>query len=117
MKTSKIVFIIFLLLFNHSIIMGQPYISLLGTSNQWNISGGFEDCRTFISYTNGDTVISTKTYSRLFCPSCGLSNDTVLVALLREDTSLRKVFMKRFQYPNLLDTNEFVYYDFSLTAG
>jgi hypothetical protein len=116
-EKNKISFIVVALILISSNAFSQQYNKLLGTTNQWNISTNFEGCGTRTFFTMGDTSILGVDYFKLFCPTCGIHGDTELVSLIREDTLQRKVFLRRFEYPNILDSAEFLYYDFGLAAG
>lgn len=116
-KYNKFGFVLIIVTLVSSNVSSQSYNRLLGTTNQWNISSSFEGCGTFTSFTVGDTSILGINYFKLFCSSCGVNNDSALVALIREDTVQRKVFLRRYGYPNILDSTEFLYFDFSLTLG
>jgi len=113
-RRFKMLLIIGIVILKSSNSFSQQYNKLLGSTNQWNISTSFEGCGTYFSFTLGDTSILGVDYYKLYCPRCGINSDTPLVALIREDTLLRKVFLRRYEYPNILDSIEILYYDFSL---
>ncbi|MFZ5552415.1 MAG: T9SS type A sorting domain-containing protein [Bacteroidota bacterium] len=121
----------FLLCFLEPFILNaQPYYPMLKENKFWdeqysslpsfcNVDGG----RRYFVY--GDTIINTVTYKKIyghsmgsyvgnpFCPPFYFNNDGLLyppAAILREDTSQRKVF--------IWDNNtEYVLWDFSLNVG
>ena len=86
----------------------QSYHPLLSDSTRWNIvigtglGGG-----TSVITTTTDTIINGNVYKKLNPPR----------AILREDTTSKKVYARRVSPNPIVDTADYVLYDFSLVMG
>lgn len=110
--------LLFVFILCSQIGFAQPYKSIFGqTSTQWvfewsNLSGTFLD--TF--YIEKDTVVQGMAYKKLSIKK----TSPISVALLREDTTIGKVWYKGLRTEPFFsdaDTTERLSFDFSLQAG
>lgn len=91
-------------------LWAQPYLPVLGQTNEWRVTSCFGGCITDAYYTAADTVVDGLTYFIL-----GGFHFLEGNFLVREDIQERKVFLKLLGGHHLLD--EFPLYDFSLNIG
>ncbi|WP_396150966.1 T9SS type A sorting domain-containing protein [Flavobacterium sp.] len=90
-------------------LLGQTYIPLLDTQNEWHFTTCYEGCITDIYYTNGDTLVNNKSHKIL--DGYHYISRTFL---LYEDIAEKKVSLTRIS-PNRID--EYLLYDFGLEEG
>lgn len=90
--------------------IAQPYIPMLGETNEWRVVSCFSGCVTSAYYTSGDTVVDGNLYQVL--DGYHYINGNMLI---REDVQERKVYLKQTYGHSLLP--EFTLYDFSLEIG
>lgn len=88
--------------------------NLIDTSKTWNIyscnGAFFNSCVTITYKFRSDTVIATKKYYKLFSTYDSLPTNWALAGLLREDTTIKKVYWRLSNVDELL-------YDFNLNVG
>lgn len=89
---------------------GQPYIPMLGQTNEWRVVSCFSGCVTSAYYTSDDTLVDGNLYQVL--DGYHYINGNMLI---REDVQERKVYLKQTYGHSLLP--EFTLYDFSLELG
>lgn len=97
------------LFLNCFFLLGQTYIPMLDTQNEWHFTTCYEGCITDIYYTDGDTLVNNKTHKIL--DGYHYISRTFL---LHENTAEKKVTLTRIS-PNRID--EYLLYDFSLNEG
>lgn len=88
----------------------QPYIPMLGETNEWRVVSCFNGCVTSAYFTSGETTVDGQTYRVL--DGYHYINGNMLI---REDVQERKVYLKQTFGHSLLP--EFTLYDFSLEDG
>ena len=91
-------------------LQAQPYIPMLGQTNEWRVVSCDFGCITDAYYTSGDTVVNGIEYLVLDGYHYIQGN-----FLIREDVQERKVYLKLLGGHALLD--EFPLYDFSIEDG
>ena len=89
--------------------MGQTYIPMLDSQNEWHFTTCYEGCITDIYYTDGDTLVNNKTHKIL--DGYHYISRTFL---LNEDLEQKKVSLTKIS-PNRID--EYLLYDFGLEEG
>jgi len=122
---KNIIIILLCIFFNNKYLSAQTYYPLLDSNKLWNIllSNNFiMDSTSMTSFTNGDTIINSEVYEKVFRQYYGNNKfsyfgfyvkliDTVVYAgAIREDTANKKIF---FLAAN--DSIEKLLYDFSLS--
>lgn len=131
----KLSFIIFSLLLNSIILIGQEaaYIPLLTEDKEWDVlswksSSFIQDQGAIRMYLGGDTLIGNKAYNIIlaknwysieydfFAAPFGIREEERIVAFMREDTLEQKVYAISERYYSENETEELIY-DFSLTLG
>jgi hypothetical protein len=90
-------------------MLGQAYVPLLDTQNEWHHTSCYGDCITDIYYTNGDTLVNNKMHKIL--DGYHYISRTFL---LHENVEEKKVSLTRIS-PNRID--EYLLYDFGLEEG
>lgn len=90
-------------------LLGQAYVPLLDTQNEWHHTSCYGDCITDIYYTNGDTLVNNKMHKIL--DGYHYISRTFL---LHENVEEKKVSLTRIS-PNRID--EYLLYDFGLEEG
>lgn len=90
-------------------LLGQTYVPLLDTQNEWHFTSCYEGCITDVYYTNGDTLVNNKTHKIL--DGYHYISRTFL---LHEDVEEKKISLTRIS-PNRID--EYLLYDFGLEEG
>lgn len=91
-------------------LQAQPYIPMLGETNEWRVVACFNGCVTSAYFTSGETTVDGQTYRVL--DGYHYINGNMLI---REDVQERKVYLKQTFGHSLL--SEFILYDFSLEDG
>ena len=90
-------------------LLGQAYVPLLDTQNEWHFTSCYEGCITDVYYTSGDTLVNNKTHKIL--DGYHYISRTFL---LHENVEEKKVSLTRIS-PNRID--EYLLYDFGLEEG
>lgn len=90
-------------------LLGQTYVPLLDTQNEWHFTSCYEGCITDVYYTNGDTLVNNKTHKIL--DGYHYISRTFL---LHEDIEEKKILLTKIS-PNRID--EYLLYDFGLEEG
>lgn len=90
-------------------LLGQTYIPLLDTQNEWHFTSCYEGCITDIYFTNGDTLVNSK-MQKILDGYHYISR----TFLLYEDVEEKKVSLTKIS-PTRID--EYLLYDFSLEEG
>lgn len=90
-------------------MLGQTYVPLLDTQNEWHFTSCYEGCITDVYYTNGDTLVNNKTHKIL--DGYHYISRTFL---LHEDIEEKKILLTKIS-SNRID--EYLLYDFGLEEG
>lgn len=90
-------------------LLGQTYVPLLDTQNEWHFTSCYEGCITDVYYTNGDTLVNNKTHKIL--DGYHYISRTFL---LHEDIEEKKILLTKIS-SNRID--EYLLYDFGLEEG
>ncbi|WP_339611633.1 T9SS type A sorting domain-containing protein [uncultured Planktosalinus sp.] len=104
---NKIAF--FWLVFSAVTVSSQNYTPLLNDVNEWQFTSCFFGCTTDVYFTDGDTIVNTKTYKVL--DGYHYINRNLL---LRENISEKKVYITILE-PQF--TEDLLLYDFSMEVG
>jgi hypothetical protein len=106
----KQLILLFVLCLSFHIGTAQPYISLIGETNQWRTVSCLNGCVTDVYYTAGDTLVDGNVY-RILDGFHYIQGDF----LMREDVQEKVVYMKLLGGHSIID--EFPLYDFSIDVG